>query len=145
MGKEQFDIWLDENTNLSDRTKKNYSYAITHISSWANTELGIIENLYEISDVEKLDKIISQLENSEEFNERNQRDNRTWSPSLKLFKSFIHNIKNDKFEDVFSKIKGTCQKLLSDKKLLSKEQLEQGYKLFSQKFSPEVLKNLFSF
>ena len=142
MGKEQFDIWLDENTNLSDRTKKNYSYAITHISSWANTELGIIENLYEISDVEKLDKIISQLENSEEFNERNQRDNRIWSSSLKLFKSFIHNIKNDKFEDVFSKIKGTCQKLLSDKKLLSKEQLEQGYKLFSQKFSPEVLKNL---
>ncbi|TYQ17893.1 UNVERIFIED_CONTAM: 5-methylcytosine-specific restriction protein B [Acetivibrio alkalicellulosi] len=142
MGKEQFENWLDENTNLSNISKMNYSYAISHISSWANTELGIVENLFEISDVEKLDKIISQLENSEEFHEKNQRDNRTWSSSLKLFKSFTHNVKNDKFEDVFSKIKETCQKLLTDKKLLSKEQLEQGFKLFSQKFSPEILKNL---
>ncbi len=142
MGKEQFENWLYENTNLSDRTKKNYLYAISHMSSWANTELGIIENLYEISDVEKLDKIISQIENSEEFLKKNQRDNRVWSSSLILFKSFIHNIKNDKFEDVFSKIKKICQKLLADKKLSSKEQLAQGYKSFSQKFSPEVLKNL---
>ena len=142
MGKEEFEKWLEENTNLSERTRKNYSYAISHMSSWANTELGISENLYTISDVEKLDKIISQLESSEAFHEKNQRDNRIWSSSLKLFKNYIHNIRHDKLDDVFSKIKQTCEKLLLDKKLMPKDQLDQGYKLFSQKFGPDILKGL---
>lgn len=142
MGKELFEKWLEDNTNLSERTKRNYSYAISHISSWSNTELGITENLYEISDIEKLDEIIDTLENSEAFQEKNQRDNRTWSSSLKLFKNFIHNIKYDKLDDVISKIKQICEKLLLDKKLLTVEQLEQGYKLFTQKFGPDKLKTL---
>lgn len=142
MGKEQFEKWLEENTNLSDRTKRNYSYAISHMSSWANTELGISESLYDISDVARLDKVIDQLESAEAFHEKNQRDNRTWSSALKLFKNFIHNIKHDKLDDLLFKVKQTCEKLLLDKKLLTKEQLEQGYKLFSQKFGPDILKSL---
>ncbi|WP_202905692.1 hypothetical protein [Clostridium botulinum] len=142
MRKELFEKWLEENTSLSERTKRNYSYAISHISSWSNTELGITKNLYEISDIEKLDEIIDALENSEAFQEKNKRDNRTWSSSLKLFKNFIHNIKYDKLDDVISKIKQICEKLLLDKKLLTAEQLEQGYKLFAQKFGPDKLKTL---
>lgn len=142
MVKEQFEKWLDENTNLSERTKKNYFYAISHMSSWANTELGILENLYEVSDIEKLEIIIDKLEGSESFQERNKRDNRTWSSSLKFFKNFIYNIKSDILDDVLNKIKQTCEKLILDKRLLTKEQLDQGYKLFSQNFNPDVLKGL---
>lgn len=48
----------------------------------------------------------------------------------------------DKLDNIIDEIKKTCEKLLSDRKLLPKEQLYEGYKLFSQKFGPEVLKGL---
>lgn len=44
--------------------------------------------------------------------------------------------------EVIEKLKSTTEKLLLDKKLLPIEELNQGYKLFSQKFSPEKLKSL---
>ncbi len=88
--KELFKKWLEENTELSSRTKSNYVYAIFHISTWASKELGIKENLYGILNLENLNKKIEELENSPAFEEKNQRDNRTWSSALKLYKKFIN-------------------------------------------------------
>ncbi|WP_346914269.1 AAA family ATPase [Clostridium sp.] len=90
MKKELFKKWLEENTELSSRTKSNYVYAIFHISTWASKELGIKENLYGILNLENLNKKIEELENSPAFEEKNQRDNRTWSSALKLYKKFIN-------------------------------------------------------
>lgn len=52
------------------------------------------------------------------------------------------NLKINKNSELISKIKETCNKLLDDKKLLPLEELNDGYKLFAQKFSPEKLKRL---
>ena len=88
--KELFEKWLEENTELSSRTKSNYVYAISHISTWASKELGIKENLYEILNNDNLNKKIEELENLPAFEEKNQRDNRTLSSALKLYKNFIN-------------------------------------------------------
>ncbi|AEF17785.1 ATPase associated with various cellular activities AAA_5 [Thermoanaerobacterium xylanolyticum LX-11] len=45
-------------------------------------------------------------------------------------------------DHVLEEIKKTCDKLLTDKKLLPLEQLNQGYNIFKEKFSPERLKSL---
>ncbi len=90
MKKELFEKWLEENTELSSRTKSNYVYAISHISTWASKELGIKENLYEILNNDNLNKKIEELENLPAFEEKNQRDNRTLSSALKLYKNFIN-------------------------------------------------------
>ncbi|WHE06023.1 AAA family ATPase [Thermoanaerobacterium thermosaccharolyticum] len=45
-------------------------------------------------------------------------------------------------DHVMEEIKKTCDKLLTDKKLLPLEQLNQGYNIFKEKFSPERLKSL---
>lgn len=142
MRKEQYKNWLDENTNLSEGTKSNYTSAISQISTWAGAEQGISMNLYELTDVSELDKSIRELENKPEFDSKNALTHNKWSASLNFFKQFIHNEKRDKFEDLYSRIKDTTLKLLAEKKLLNKEDLNDGYKLFSQKFGPNVLKNL---
>lgn len=54
----------------------------------------------------------------------------------------MNNVHSEKLDNVLNVIKQTCEKLLSDKKLLPKEQLDQGYMLFSNKFGPDVLKGL---
>jgi 5-methylcytosine-specific restriction protein B len=54
----------------------------------------------------------------------------------------LEKVHSEKFDSVLTEIKLTCEKLLLDKKLLTKEQLDQGHKLFSQKFGPDVLKGL---
>lgn len=140
--KEQFYLWLEENTNLPDVSKKNSVQAISEISSWANIELGIAENLYEISDIGKIDATISHLESSKKFQAKVQQDRMIWDLALNLFRSFIRGEKLDKFEVIFSQIIETSQSLLASKKLLAKEQLEHGYRLFAEKFAPEILKNL---
>lgn len=45
-------------------------------------------------------------------------------------------------DNIIDKLKQTCDKLLLNKKLLSQEQLNQGYNLFLQKFNPTKLKSL---
>jgi len=45
-------------------------------------------------------------------------------------------------QEIINQIKDTNEKLLLEKKILSVEELNQGYKLFSQKFSPDYLKSL---
>ncbi|AEV70215.1 AAA family ATPase [Acetivibrio clariflavus] len=52
------------------------------------------------------------------------------------------NIQFKKLDIVLDKIKQTCEKLLLNNKLPTREQLGQGYKLFLQKFGPDVLKGL---
>jgi len=96
--KELFEKWLEENTELSSRTKSNYVYAISHISTWASKKLGIKENLYEIVNLENLNKKIEELENLPAFDEKNQRDNRIWSSALKLYKNFINETTLDENE-----------------------------------------------
>ena len=48
----------------------------------------------------------------------------------------------DKLDDVITKIKRTYEKLVMDKKISTQEELDQGYQLFQEKFSPQVLKGL---
>lgn len=90
MEKELFRKWLEENTELSSRTKSNYVYAISHISAWISNEIGIKENLYQILNIDNLNKKIEELENLPAYEEKNQRDNGTWSSALKLYKNFIN-------------------------------------------------------
>ncbi|ETO38827.1 MULTISPECIES: hypothetical protein [Thermoanaerobacterium] len=45
-------------------------------------------------------------------------------------------------DHVIEEIKKICDKLLTDKKLLPLEQLNQGYNIFKEKFSSERLKSL---
>jgi len=54
----------------------------------------------------------------------------------------LEKVQYEELDNVITKIKQTCETLLSNNKLLSKAQLDQGYKLFSQKFGPDVLKGL---
>lgn len=140
MSKELFEKWLEDNTSLSERTKKNYLYAISQISSWMSNELAISENLYELSNVDKVDEIVNTLEQSKGFNERNQSGNRIWSSAIKFFKEFTHNKKYE--NSVIARIKETCEKLLAEKKLLPLNQLNEGYKLFLNKFGTDKLKSI---
>lgn len=50
--------------------------------------------------------------------------------------------KDQYFNNMIDKIEQACEKFLLNNRLPSKEQLEQGYILFSQKFGPDVLNNL---
>lgn len=44
--------------------------------------------------------------------------------------------------NIIEELKQTCDKLLEDEKLLSLEELNEGYSLFQSKFSPNILKGL---
>ncbi|MCG4585243.1 hypothetical protein L0P56_07020, partial [Anaerosalibacter bizertensis] len=44
--------------------------------------------------------------------------------------------------NIIERLKQTCDKLLEDEKLLSLEELNEGYLLFQSKFSPDILKGL---
>lgn len=54
----------------------------------------------------------------------------------------MENLYSEVLDSVIESIKQTSEKLLMSNKLVSAEKLRQGFSLFSQKFSPNVLKSL---
>lgn len=139
MSKERFEKWLEENTSLSERSKKAYIGAIDQLSAWYSTELGIIENLYDLEDTVR-SNLIEELESSKAFQDKNQSGNRMWSSALKYFKYYIQKV--DYENPIIKKIKQHYEKLLSQNKLWSIDHIDAGYDLFAQKFNPDILKNL---
>ena len=142
MKRQLFEKWLQENTKLLESTITNYLYSISSLSTWAKDELGTDINLYDLSDLDSLNKFIENIENNESFKQQNEINRHRWSASLNFFKKFINGEDYTESDDICSKIKRVYQSMLTEDKLVSKDKLAQGYEVFSKRFSPEVLKTL---
>lgn len=89
MGRELFEKWIRENTNLAEGTINSYGSAITTISNFGLKENIISQDIYEIRDTVTLDQTIKLLESLASYGEKNVTSNRRWSSALEQYRQFV--------------------------------------------------------
>lgn len=88
MGRNEFEQWLNEQTNLSDVTKSNYINAIASISRWANNKRLIEDDIYNIQSKD-FSVIRKKLEESSEYLKYNKRHHNVYSASFSKYSDYL--------------------------------------------------------
>ncbi|RSK27474.1 hypothetical protein EJF36_11580 [Bacillus sp. HMF5848] len=92
--KKRFLNWLEENTKLSANTLGKYTSAINTISKEFNQE-GLLEgNIYNLTDPESIENIITKYLTIPKFLSKDTKGNRMYSNALKYYKKYTESEKN---------------------------------------------------
>lgn len=92
MDRKLFEKWLKENTDLQEGTINSYGSAISSVSKFGTKKNIIDRDIYQIKDITELNEIISLLEASELYIEKNLTSNRRWSSALEQYKKFLMDV-----------------------------------------------------
>lgn len=95
MSRNNFEVWLSENTKLKENTVKGYGATINSISKIGNDEGLFFENLYSVEDIETLDRYIKKLKMNKKYRARNAKNHRKLSLSMYYYKEFIEESINE--------------------------------------------------
>lgn len=92
MNKEDFIFWLRSNRSIKEYSVNRYANAIPTISS-ETKDYGISQtDLFEITDIILIDKILLHPE----FLKKDKKGNRMYSSALKHFKTYIEQFRDEK-------------------------------------------------
>ena len=94
--KYDFNQWLEDNPSTNGYTVKLYSNSIDNITKFARENKIFDKNLFEIKQNNVLDKTINLLKKENKYNEKNKKNNNTWSAALGNYSKFL--IDNEKSE-----------------------------------------------
>ena len=88
--KDQFIDYLEHSSGLAARTQSHYSWALSNI----NDTIARIKNvdtfdIYQVQDIQELDKIIGALNQDDEFKENNKKERGKYSSALQKYREFI--------------------------------------------------------
>lgn len=124
-----FDLWLGQNTNLSDSSIYKYSHAINTISN-DMLKAGIIKKNIIDMQLFEIDLAISLILSDKSFSNKNIIGNNMYSSALKWYRCYI---KSDMFIDIAEQeeLKKIANSKITEKEAIIKSRIGQG--LFREK------------
>lgn len=123
MIEEKFAEWLGENKILKESSIRSYIGAVRTISKDLGKELGLNLKIYDISDMDKFNKIYKLYYDNPELMIKNKKGNNMYSNGLNCYKKFLENRKdiNNIYEEDVDNIAKEDTSLMKNTTEISKQ------------------------
>jgi len=94
--------YLRDIKKLKEETVKHYQYALNNISNFLKREGKIDQTIYEVLNIEELQRLKDFLDQNDRFTGQNQKGHRMYSAGLNHYLNFANGEKFEELQDNFS-------------------------------------------